>query len=372
MKRLLISGLLGALCAANLGAAELPKITYLDEYIVKKDLNFNNTTVGGLSSIDYANGQFYMISDHGGGKRSGILGEPRFYQAQLDIRDKKINGFEITSVTNLLPQGTSSKGVDPESLRVLADGKHYMWSSEGSVKHNVAPGVYINKLAQQPNSLTSEFGLPEHFAIGKNTGPHNNAVFEGLTLSHDGKGFWVAMEGPLKQDSAEPTLERGALVRISYFSFATKKMERQFVYHLDKLPNEVGAKANAFRTTGLVELVALKDDKFIVMERAYTSGLADGGNRVKLFIAEASETTDTKDYSSVKNKSVQVAKKQLWLDLADVQQQFPSKRVDNIEGITFGPKLPFGKQSLLLVSDDNFSAFGHQISQILLFEVEGL
>jgi hypothetical protein len=41
--------------------------------------------------------------------------------------------------------------------------------------------------------------------------------------------------------------------------------------------------------------------------------------------------------------------------------------IDNIEGITFGPKLANGKQSLLFVSDNNFSE--KQKTQVLLFEV---
>jgi hypothetical protein len=42
--------------------------------------------------------------------------------------------------------------------------------------------------------------------------------------------------------------------------------------------------------------------------------------------------------------------------------------IDNIEGVTFGPKLANGKQSLLFVSDNNFS--DKQKTQVLFFEVE--
>jgi hypothetical protein len=39
--------------------------------------------------------------------------------------------------------------------------------------------------------------------------------------------------------------------------------------------------------------------------------------------------------------------------------------LDNVEGVTLGPKLPDGRQSLLLVSDDNFSP--QQITQFVAF-----
>jgi hypothetical protein len=53
----------------------------------------------------------------------------------------------------------------------------------------------------------------------------------------------------------------------------------------------------------------------------------------------------------------------------DVKQQLTQGIIDNIEGITFGPKLPNGNQSLLLVSDNNFQAFGLQLNQFILMEI---
>lgn len=41
--------------------------------------------------------------------------------------------------------------------------------------------------------------------------------------------------------------------------------------------------------------------------------------------------------------------------------------VDNIEGVTFGPLLPNGNKTLLLVADNNFNPI--QKSQVLLFEI---
>ena len=41
--------------------------------------------------------------------------------------------------------------------------------------------------------------------------------------------------------------------------------------------------------------------------------------------------------------------------------------VDNIEGVTFGPLLPNGKKTLLLVADNNFNPI--EQSQVFLFEI---
>jgi hypothetical protein len=52
--------------------------------------------------------------------------------------------------------------------------------------------------------------------------------------------------------------------------------------------------------------------------------------------------------------------KTLLVDLTDTVHP-----LDNIEGITLGPRLPDGHQSLVLVSDDNFSP--RQITQFVAF-----
>jgi hypothetical protein len=44
--------------------------------------------------------------------------------------------------------------------------------------------------------------------------------------------------------------------------------------------------------------------------------------------------------------------------------------LDNLEGMALGPRLPDGTQSLLLVSDDNFS--NSQLTQFLLFRLNGV
>jgi len=43
------------------------------------------------------------------------------------------------------------------------------------------------------------------------------------------------------------------------------------------------------------------------------------------------------------------------------------KKLDNTEGMTFGPRLPNGNRTLVFVSDDNFRA--SQITQFLAFEL---
>jgi len=62
---------------------------------------------------------------------------------------------------------------------------------------------------------------------------------------------------------------------------------------------------------------------------------------------------------------VKPAQKELLLDLNTLEIQ-----LDNLEGMTLGPRLSDGSQSLIMISDDNFNAL--QKTQILVFRIKGL
>jgi 3-phytase len=88
----------------------------------------------------------------------------------------------------------------------------------------------------------------------------------------------------------------------------------------------------------------------LAMERSFSVGAPDTGNTIKLFEVALTGSGDT-------------ARKTLLLDL-DVL----GLPLDNVEGMTFGPRLPDGRRSIVMVSDNNFAA--SQFTQFLLFAVE--
>ena len=73
---------------------------------------------------------------------------------------------------------------------------------------------------------------------------------------------------------------------------------------------------------------------------------------------------------SLKKASFSPARKRLVFDFKSVKDQLTDKIIDNIEGMCFGPKLENGKQSLLLISDNNFNSFGRQLTQLILMEID--
>ncbi|MGB0881064.1 MAG: esterase-like activity of phytase family protein, partial [Polaribacter sp.] len=94
------------------------------------------------------------------------------------------------------------------------------------------------------------------------------------------------------------------------------------------------------------------------------------GNSIKIFNASINKKTSTiLDVHSLKKIDFVPLKKRLLFDFSRIKNQLTQGIIDNIEGITFGPKLSNGNQSLLLVSDDNFQIYGPQLNQFLLMEI---
>jgi len=108
---------------------------------------------------------------------------------------------------------------------------------------------------------------------------------------------------------------------------------------------------------------ALPQYDLLVMERAFAAGV---GNDVNLYGVSLEGATDVRDLDALPEPFTdQVVKKTL---LANVTAS--GVKPDNLEALALGPRLPNGHQSLLVMSDDNFSAAGSpQINQFLLFEI---
>nr|CRL76102.1 phytase [Mycolicibacter nonchromogenicus] len=83
---------------------------------------------------------------------------------------------------------------------------------------------------------------------------------------------------------------------------------------------------------------------------------------MRLFRAEIAGATDVLGMPSLAGASVTPMTKTLVADLSTTPGLEP---LDNIEGLTLGPRLPDGRQSVILVSDDNFSP--HEVTQFVAF-----
>ncbi|MGP1991358.1 esterase-like activity of phytase family protein [Zobellia laminariae] len=341
---------------------DITSLQFVDEYVLPDGSIYAGTTVGGLSAIDYADGRWYMISDDA---KAPI----RFYTADIQFNENGFENVTINGVTELLNGSNlpfADGEVDPESIRVTPGGS-LLWSSEGNIKSGTDPFV---RLASVDGSYKSSISLSEKFKVSddENRGPRHNGVIEGLSVAYDKVGYWASMELPLVQDGVEPIVEdTDSPVRIAYIN-ASGVFGKEFAYELDPIARKFDE--TAFTVNGVVEILEYDTDKFLVLERSFSTGYADGGNNVKIYDVDASKATDVSGMDSLKDADYIKATKKLLFDFESVRNQLTDGVVDNIEGITFGPELENGNRSLVLVADNNFSAFGPQLNQFILLEVK--
>jgi len=333
-------------------------LRFIGEQIIPTNTIYDNTKVGGLSSIDYANGKYYLISDD---KKKPV----RFYEMDLSF---DANGFSNWNIDNVIIIKSNEKFIDPEALRYDPKTGDFIWTSEGAISKGISPG--INEITKNGNPV-KKYTTPKIFEASdnKNFGPRQNGTFEGLSLDNNPDYLWVGMELPLKQDGEKPKLKKtDSPVRITKIHRNTAEPVFQFAYQLDPIPKN-SRPPGLFTVNGLSEILAIDDMKFIFVERAYAFGYKDGGNTIKLYLVDASNATDIKNMNSLKNNEYIPAKKTLLFNFESIRSKLTDNIVDNIEGITFGPVLPNGHKTLVVVSDNNFSKFSPQLNQIIVFEL---
>ncbi|SDR66503.1 esterase-like activity of phytase family protein [Gramella sp. MAR_2010_147] len=334
------------------------QLRFLDEYVLASDIQVKKTLVGGLSGIDYKNGKYYLVSDQ--------ASNPRIYQADIDIFNNTIKNIEINQLIKVKkPANFSNKVLDLEAVSFDEMREEFVVTSEGMIDDGKDPGIYR---LSNTGEIQNSFEIPEYFKAKKEQKPRNNGVFEGLTESYDQQAYWVAMESPLEKDSSKPKIfPSRSHVRITKFDKNTGEAIDQFVYKLDgiaKLP------INYFAVNGVTEIIEYAQDKFLILERAYSAGYGSHGNTVKIFEVDASKASNTLNIDQLKGQKYQTAEKKLLFNFNSVKKQLTNKIIDNIEGMCFGPALQNGKKSLLLVSDNNFNSFAKQINQFILMEID--
>ena len=368
-------------CGVLLGACSSQKriynkpvtsLKFIGEYSLPHKMQFQETTVGGLSSIDYSPKEevYYLICDD----RSDI-NPIRFYTVRLSLSTKAIDKVELVAATNLLQHSSkpyynrkeNPHGVpDPEAMRYNQKNKTLAWSSEGerTVRNNlqVLTDPSIN-IALTNGQLTDTFPLPSNMHMkATEEGPRNNGVFEGLAFSKDFKTLYVSVEEPLHEDGPRAGLfDSAAWVRIIKYDMDTKIPVAQYAYQIDPIVQEPISEG-LFIVNGITDILTVNDNQLLITERSFSTGRL--GNNIRVYSVDLDGANDVTNVSSLqKAPPKKPLQKKLLLNMDGL-----GRLIDNIEGATFGPLLPNGKRSLIFVSDDNFSPT--QKTQFLLFEVE--
>ena len=345
-------------------------IEYIGAYQIPHNFQVKNTTVGGLSGLAYDRQRdlYYAISDDRGEKAPA-----RFYTLKLDldttnpqqVKFKQVNISDVTLLKNASGENYPPNTTDTEAIGLTAQSSVFI-SSEGDRLRKIAP--FINEFDLTTGKVKQSLPIPTRYlpdTEGKR-GFQNNLAFESMTLSPVGTlptsgeplRLFAASESALMQDKEVAKVGEngkipGAKNRWLHYLLSDRaEIVSEHLYQLDSPP--LGAIEH-----GLSEIMAIDTSgHFLTLERSF--GLT--GFRVKLFQAALGGATDTSKVASFKgNNTIQAINKQLAFDLKQLDLE-----IDNLEGMTLGGRLPDGSQSLLLVSDNNFSK--RQVTQFLLFK----
>ncbi len=342
-------------------AAALPsRLDFLGEARLPHALDVDGTPVGGLSGLVYdaERGLFLAQSDD-----QSERAPARFYALRVDLSGGTLatDGVTVTGVTTeLAPNGQPypPHSLDPEGIALAAGGRLFL-SSEGRAKDGVPP--FIRELALD-GSVVASFELPAWFAPAADGtgGVRPNLGFESLTVSADGRSLYAGIENALVQDGLAAGLDTPSPVRLQRWDLASRRLVAEHLYWTDPL-FAAATTPDGIAVNGLVDLLAVDDSHLLALERAFALGV---GYRIRLFLVDLAKADDTAALPSLapRRSTILAVRKQLLFDLGELGIQ-----LDNLEGMSWGPRLADGRRSLLVVSDDNFNP--EEITQVLAFGV---
>ncbi|MFM9957936.1 MAG: esterase-like activity of phytase family protein [Phycisphaerales bacterium] len=357
MKKFFVVAAVAAL-AGSAFAGQVQSISYIGQETFATNTNVLGTNMGGLSGLAYdsVNGGYYAISDD-----RSQSNPARFYSLNINVADGALTPGDVsfTGVTSLLrPDNTvfPALSLDPEGIALDSNGNLWV-ASEGDVNQNPQVNPFVRRFSA---AGAHQLDLPVPSKFLPTPGPvgiRNNLAFETLTLSPSGQSLFTATENALKQDGPAAAVGVASPARILRYDLNTNLPAQEFAYITDPVA-VAPVPAGSFATNGLVDMLALDEQNFIAIERSFSNGV---GNSIRLYEVSIAGATDISGTDPLAGPYV-AATKTLILDLGTL-----GITLDNIEGLAFGPTLPGGERSLILVSDNNFSST--QFTQFLAFGV---
>jgi hypothetical protein len=359
------------------GERQVSSLRLIGQQVLPRRMSYQGTVVGGLSGIDYdaRTGRYVLVSDDRTSTDSP--NPPRLYEATLTFDASSFSAVHFQAVTVLkqpggaeYPKVPDPRVADPESVRIDPVTGNLAWASEGDRALTAAPPRLIDPFVREvtrSGEHVREYALPPMFRMASaEQGPRGNLAFEGMSFTPDGRELVVITEGARYEDGPAPTAAAGSVSRITVFDRANGQATAQFAYPIERV-QATPVPADAFTVNGPTEILALGARRFLVLERSFSVGMV--GNQVRLYEIDAGQASDVLARVSLTGGGYTPVTKRLVLDFSSLAVSLGG--IANLEGITFGPKLPNGNDTLVVVADDNFPAADSLTdrNQILVFEV---
>jgi hypothetical protein len=237
-------------------------------------------------------------------------------------------------------------------------------SSEGNIFANPIIDPFIRRYNHK-GRVTANLPIPhQYIPNGVDHGVRFNLAFESLNMTPNGRILVTAGEGALFQDGPASTFTNGSLARILSYDARKRSPLAEYVYKVGRWAEP----SAIFGVNGIVEVLPIDDvGTMLVMERSFSVGGVLGGGTGNVVVINEISTAGATDTLAVDSLLIggpytPVSQREVFAfdDLG-----IP---IDNIEGMTFGPQLPDGRQTLVIVSDNNFSP--GQFTQFIVLAVD--
>jgi hypothetical protein len=300
--------------------------------------------IGGFSALTYnaQSNRIYALVD------DAI--SPKVYILNLHTAEPASPAsLTIEAVTELkdplkIDPSVSAATLDGEGLVLTRRGTLFV-ASEGNPKLNIPPRLSEFNVAD--GTWQQDLTLPKQYwtvapdgTLG--LGVSQNQGFESLAISAEGDRLFTATEGPLGQDKTHP------YSRFLHYWIGEPEpiLVSEHLYPFEAL----NADSADERYQGLRDLVSIDNaGHFLALEQSHSKTT---GNHTVLYQLATGVATDISGMRTLPPnlKGIVPILKRPLLDLAELNIS-----IQNLQGITLGPRLADGSRSLLLISDNGMN-----------------
>ena len=335
--------------------------------------------LGGFSAIDYSSesDEYYVLSDRGPADGAASFA-CRFHcitfrpKSDASVESKIAWDWNLastqllrTSVENPFTgslaalQAWDGQGdcpsLDPEGLR-LVNGLVLISDEYGpSIRFFDRSGRLKSEVA-----ISSKFGLSERKMPAMKEGTFSNRGLEGICQTPKRGTLVAVFQGPLVQD--------GRIVKKKCLGVQS----RWLVIQRDlKTMSELNYVLDD-ESTGVSEVLAIDETRFLVLERDSESGVDAKIKRI--YLADITEATDISHLDSIAQgipTGLKPIRKELLLDLMDPSYGLNGEKTpEKPEGLAWGPSMADGRRLLVVCFDNDFEEARQSI--LAAFAIQGL
>lgn len=298
----------------------------LGSFVIPGNQVVDGLTVGGLSDLVRMEGDTWRAIVDNQEDTPARIFELRFRVTEAGPSPVSGNSPFDVPRSALRLAGLNGETFDGEGLALTPRGTFLVSSeTEPSIREISAAGETLRMLPVPGLFLTDKLA---------GRGARVNAGFEALDLS--GGTLWTANETALAQDA--PDEARFATHPVRLLRYDSEVPTAQYVYVLDPIER----RGSGFSVRGLVDLLILPEGGLLALEREYVEGV---GNEVQLFHVSTGGATEVSGMESLAGQRYTPVRKTLL---------YTFENPANLEGLAFGPDLPDGDRTLVVISDDNF------------------